>query len=110
MDWNAFKKKTLQLLGGLIMERSEDGTYVVSVGRVAWWLAFFPAVGIWLAGKGQMSEVGALKDIAPNHLNILLVLMAYNFGKKVTDVVKSITTKTTTTETAEEKGEKDGPG
>ena len=88
--WDAFKHKAIQLFGGLIMEKNDEGAYVISVGRVAFWMAFLPAVGIWLSSKGQLSAGEAIKDISPNHFNMLVILAGYNLGKKAIDTVKSM--------------------
>jgi len=102
--WELIKKKLVQLLGGLIMEKNEDGLYVVSTGKVAWWLAFIPAIVIWILSGGKLDAGEALKDISPNHFNILLTLAGYNFAKKAVDAAKGyIASKQT-------KDESDGPG
>lgn len=117
--WALMRRKILQLLGGLIMEKNEDGLYVISIGRVAWWMAFLPAIGIWIAGGGKLDAGDAVKDISPNHFNMLVLLAGYNFGKKITDIAKVIFSKKSGTatnteeETETESGEKeesDGPG
>lgn len=109
--WALVRRKVLQLLGGLIMEKNDDGLYVVSIGRVAWWMAFLPAIGIWIAGGGKLDAGDAVKDISPNHFNMLVLLAGYNFGKKLTDTVKALFgKKTDDAEEPEEKGEADGPG
>ena len=75
------------------MERKGDDDYVISVGRVAWWLAFLPAVYIWVSGGGTLDAGEALKDISPNHFNILVVLAGYNYGKKVAYAATNIFSK-----------------
>lgn len=90
IKWEAIKKKAIQLIGGLIMEKNQDGIWTISLGRVSFWLAFAPAIFIWVSGGGILKEGVSLKDISPNHLTILLTLAGYNFGKKLTDTVKQI--------------------
>jgi len=77
VNWENIKKRLIQLFGGLFMERKGD-IWAISVGRVSWWLAFTPALQIWILKGGA-------QDIASNHLTILLILAGYNFGKKVVD-------------------------
>jgi hypothetical protein len=101
LNWESFKAKVLQFFGGLIMEKKGD-QYVVSIGRVAWWMAFIPAVSIWISSKGTLDAGKVIKDISPNHFNILVVLAGYNFGKRITDTAEKIWAKN-----AEEN---DGPG
>ena len=79
--WEIFKAKLVYLFGSLVMEKNGSGKWQMSTGKVAWWIAFLPAVGIWIAGKGE-----AIKDISPNHFNTLVFLAAYNFGKKVLEL------------------------
>jgi hypothetical protein len=113
-QWALTKKKLMQLLGGLIMEKNEEGIYVVSIGRVSWWMVFIPAIGIWLAGGGNMNTVGdAIKDISPNHFNMLITLAAYNMGKKITDIAsKFVSSKSSAKQSgaAPANAETDGPG
>ena len=78
--WVGFKKKTLQLLGGLFMEKNKDGFWTISLGRVSFWLCFISALTIWTNEK----------DISPNHLTMLLTLTGYNLGKKVMDIVNNV--------------------
>lgn len=96
--WDSFKEKVLQFFGGLIMEK-KDGKYVISIGRVAWWMAFLPAVAIWISSGGSLEAGEALKDISPNHFSILVVLAGYNFGKHATSAAEKIWAK-----------KSDGPG
>lgn len=96
--WEGFKQKAVQLLGGLLMEKNKDDMWTISLGRVSFWLAFLPALAIWIGGNGTLEDGLAVKDIAPNHLTILLTLAGYNFGKKVADSVNKIW------------GKNDGPG
>ena len=88
--WKALAKKALQFVGGLFMERKEDGEWVISIGRVSWWLAFSPALYIWISGGGMLEEGNPMQDITPNHLTILMTLAGYNFGKKVADTVGKV--------------------
>jgi len=80
------------------MEKNQDGVWTISLGRVSFWLAFAPAVFIWIGGGGILEEGASLKDISPNHLTVLLTLAGYNFSKKAIDTVKQIW------------GKSDGPG
>jgi hypothetical protein len=91
--WALTKKKLLQLLGGLIMEKNDEGVYVIAIGRVSWWMAFLPAIGIWIASGGKLNAGDAIRDISPNHFNVLVLLAGYNFGKKITDTAKIFITK-----------------
>lgn len=89
-NWHNFKHKCIQFFGGLLMEKNDDGHYVASMGRISWWIAFLPAIHIWASGKGLLSDGEALKDISPNHLNVLVMLAAYNFGKKAIDAANNM--------------------
>ena len=100
--WENVKHKAVQLIGGLLMERNEEGMWTISLGRVSFWLAFIPALVIWANGGGNLEDGVSLKDISPNHLTILLTLAGYNFGKKVADTVKQVWGKND--------GGNDGPG
>jgi len=100
--WEGLKQKAIQLMGGLIMEKNVDGMWTISLGRASFWLAFVPALVIWIKGGGKLEAGMALKDISPNHLTVLLTLAGYNFGKKVADTVKQVWGKTDS--------ESDGPG
>jgi hypothetical protein len=104
LTWDAFKEKVFQFFGGLIMEE-KDGKYVISVGRTAWWMAFLPAVAIWVSSGGSLDAGEALKDISPNHYNILVVLAGYNFGKHMVSGAQKILQRKSRPHT-----ENDGPG
>jgi hypothetical protein len=86
--WQTIRHRIMHLLGSLIMEKNEVGEWQISLARVSWWLAFLPAVGIWIYGRGFIEKGNPVTDISPNHFNTLVFLAAYNFGKKVADVVK----------------------
>ena len=90
------------------MEKNEDGVWTMSLGRIAWWLAFIPALIIWIKAKGGLSDGVSNYDISPNHLTILLTLASYNFGKKLADAVTGIMA----AKKAQNKNiiEEDGPG
>lgn len=88
--WCVFKKKLVTLFGSLIMEKDPKGDWVMSIGRVSWWLALMPAMYIWLRSGGLLEGGVSVRDIAPNHLTVLLTLAAYNFGKKVVDTAENI--------------------
>lgn len=88
--WKAFCRRAIQFVGGLFMERKDDGEWVISIGRVSWWLAFSPALYIWISSGGLLEEGNPMKDISPNHLTILMTLAGYNFGKKVADTVGKV--------------------
>jgi len=85
-------------LGVLLWKKNKDDVWVISLGRVSFWLAFIPALVIWVGGHGQLEDGMATTDISPNHLTTLLTLSAYNFGKKVADTVNKVW------------GKNDGPG
>jgi hypothetical protein len=89
ISWDKFKKKALQLIGGLFMENKE-GEYVVSVGRVSWWVAFLPAVAIWVSSGGSLEAGEAIKDISPNYFSMLVILAGYNLSKHATGAIKDI--------------------
>lgn len=92
--WENFKSKLIQLCGGLIMEKDEStGKYVVSLGRLAFWITFLPAIYIWIYGGGKLINGVDTRDIADNHLKILIIIMGYNFGTKITNVVKAVLSK-----------------
>lgn len=95
--WSATTSRTLQLFGGLIMEQKGD-KWIVSIGRVSWWLAFIPALYIWIAGGGLLENGNSAQDISPNHLTVLITLAGYNLGKKVSSTVAKVF------------GKSDGPG
>jgi hypothetical protein len=107
--WALTRRKILQLVGGLIMEKNDDGLYVISIGRVALWAAFLPAIGIWIYGKGGMDGGEAVRDISPNHFNMLMTLIAYNMGKKITDIAKIAFNRKDPEPSAVDK-DADGPG
>lgn len=87
--WNAYKHKMIQFIGGLMMEKNDEGHYVASLGRIAFWAVLIPALHIWVTGKGMLEGGTAISDISPNHLTVLLSLMGYNFGKKAIDMANS---------------------
>lgn len=90
--WADVKDKLTRFGGALIMEKNKKDEWVISIGRVSWWMAFLPALYIFIAafvGSGGVEDV-VTKDITPNHLTILLTLAGYNFGKKVADTVKNV--------------------
>lgn len=69
----------------------KDGEdWKISIGRTAFWLAFIPALFIWVSGGGVLTDGSTTKDISPNHLTMLLTLTTYNFGKKVASVVNQV--------------------
>jgi len=81
----------IKYFGALFMEKKDGAEWAISIGRTAFWSAFIPALHIWIANGGD-------KDITSNHLTILLILAAYNMGKKGLEVIKS------------KISEQDGPG
>lgn len=97
------KSKILRYGGSLVMEKNSDGEWVMSTGRVSWWLAFLPALYVFLAafvatGAADAAVSTLSRDITPNHLTVILTLAGYNFGKKAVDAAKKIW------------GKNDGPG
>ena len=80
------KNKVLQLLGGLVMEKKDD-KWIVSMGRVSWWMVFIPAIVIWMSSGAALDDKDPMKDISPNHLSVIVMMAGYNFGKKVVDSV-----------------------
>jgi len=72
-----FKDKFFRLCLNIILEEKK-GKWYLSVGRVSWWMAFIPALQIWIGGG----------DIKEHHLTILLVLAGYNLGKKIVNKVR----------------------
>jgi hypothetical protein len=110
--WEAVKDKCLRFVGALFMEWNGD-EWVISIGRVSWWLAFAPALYIFMvafAATTSVTDAADLvsRDITPNHLTILLTLAAYNFGKKVADTVTAVWGPKGGSTTVEGGG--DGPG
>lgn len=89
--WQSVKDKLARYVGALVMEKDSDDRWVISIGRCSWWLAFLPALYIFVAA-GTLEAAGEVvsKDITPNHLTILLALATYNFGKKIADTVKKV--------------------
>ncbi len=81
--WGKIKDGLVKCLGALVMEHNGI-SWVVSIGRVSWWLAFGPALYIW---------VWQNKDIASNHYALLLILVAYNFSKKGITVLEQVLSK-----------------
>lgn len=90
LTWAGIKEKSVRLLGGLLMEKSQDNVWTISLGRISFWLLFIPALVIWVSGDGVLSDGVPVKDISPNHLTLLLTLAAYNFGKKLTDTANKM--------------------
>lgn len=76
-----FKDYAVRFFGALFMERKR-GKWIVSVGRFSWWMAFMPALYIWIQSGGK-------QDITAHHVSVLLLLAGYNFGKKVVDRLKN---------------------
>jgi hypothetical protein len=72
----------INYFGALFMERSTNNSWRISIGRVSWLAAFIPALYVWIESGGQ-------QDIAPHHLTVLLLLAAYNFGKKGLKIIKN---------------------
>lgn len=102
--WSKAKDILVRLVGALILEKDSKDQWAISTGKVAWWLAFIPAIYIWSSGKGILGDGGeALKDISPNHLKMLYTLAAYNFSKKGLEVAKKYLSKS-------EPNSLDGPG
>lgn len=102
--WEDTKDKAMRFFAALIMERDKKDRWTISIGRVSWWLAFLPALYIFIAAfqsTANVTEAAEMvsRDITPNHLTILLTLAGYNFGKKLSETAQNIWGKT-----------KDGPG
>lgn len=76
-----FKDLALRFFGGLFMERKGD-KWAISVGRVSWWMAFNPALYIWVSTLGK-------QDITDHHMSILVILAGYNMGKKLIEKLKT---------------------
>lgn len=62
-------------LRGLV---AEDDSF--SLGRLGFWVAFLPAIHIWLLGD----------DIKMYHFYTLVIFLAYNFSKKIPLFIKLI--------------------
>src|SRR5271168_3619269 len=94
--WKLFKHKLLQLLGGLVLEDRGDGVYIVSLGRVSFWLVFIPALFVWYSAINNTGSVGVLmanqtlKDPPAGMLNILMFLLSYNITKHISSTVKNV--------------------
>ena len=80
LTWDKVKDYAIRFFFALFMEKKKS-TWVISVGRVSWWMAFSPALYIWLKSMGA-------SDITEHHLTVLLLLAGYNFGKKVVEKMK----------------------
>jgi len=76
-DKETLKEKLMRYFFALFFEYKK-GKWVISIGRISWWLAFSPALYIWIDSLGK-------QDITDHHLTVLLLLAGYNFGKKVVD-------------------------
>lgn len=87
--WGNIKHKIIQLLGGLVMEKNDAGRYVISMGRVAFWMLLLPAIWTW-SGYGTYRDAEVMKDISPNHVTVLLWLLGYNLGKKGISVASNV--------------------
>lgn len=97
--WTNFKDKFARYGGALVMEKDKKDQWVISIGRVSWWLTFLPALYIFIAAFQASTDVKeaadvVARDITPNHLTILLALAGYNFGKRVVDAAGKIFGKT----------------
>jgi len=90
-----FKEKFMRYFGALLFEK-KDKKWVISIGRISWWLAFSPALVVWIDNVGK--PVADQMDITAHHLTVLLLLAGYNFGKKVTEAI------------AKKSAASDGPG
>lgn len=104
--WKDLQEKAMRFAGALLCERDKNDRWTVSIGRVSWWLAFTPALYIFIAAFVATKDVTdatemVSRDITPNHLTILLTLAGYNFGKKVAETVNKVWGKSEPT---------DGPG
>lgn len=101
--WASAKDKAMRFCAALIMEKDKKDRWTISIGRVSWWLAFLPALYIFIAAFAATENVTdaaelVSRDITPNHLTVLLTLAGYNFGKKIADTVNNVW------------GKGDGPG
>lgn len=94
--WEKFKHKLIQLFGGLILEDRGDGVYVVSLGRVSFWLVFIPALFIWYSAVLDTKSVGILqasqnlKDLPPSLMNTLTFLLSYNITKHISKTITNV--------------------
>lgn len=82
MPWLLFKRIIMSRIAnffvGLVAEK-KDKQWRASVGRISWWIAFMPAMYIWL---------NTTMDIQPSHQVILLALATYNLGKHGLGTIK----------------------
>jgi len=69
----------------LFMTKHKDEWYV-SMGKLAFWLVLTPAIIIWGQNVWLDSQI-PVRDISPNHIQMILILTAYNLGKRITSVV-----------------------
>jgi len=81
------KQRFMRYVGALFFEKKEGGKWTVSIGRISWWLAFAPALYVWIDNIDK--PVAEIVDITGHHLSVLMVLAAYNFGKHVKDAIAS---------------------
>lgn len=104
--WKDFQEGLMHYVGALVFEKDKYNSWTISIGRVSWWLAFTPALYIFIAAFAATKDITdaaemVSRDITPNHLTILLTLAGYNFGKKIAETVNNVWGKSEP---------KDGPG
>jgi hypothetical protein len=90
--------KCIKYIGALFMEKNDNREWVISIGRTSFWMAFIPALYVWIDSMGT-------EDIASGHLSILIALTTYNLSKKAVSKVGDIFKKN-----AQSKNLEDGPG
>lgn len=94
--WKSFKDKLLSLFGGLILEKKDDGKYIISLGRIAFWLSFVPALVIWWSGIKYSTGTGIIQtnqtllDLPPSLSNFLLTITGYNLTKHIGNTVSNV--------------------
>jgi len=76
-----FKEKFMRYFGALLFEK-KAGKWIISVGRISWWMAFSPALYVWADSAGS-------QDITDHHMTVLIILAGYNMGKKVIEKLKN---------------------
>ena len=88
--WPLIRDKIARLVGGLVMEKDEDGVFIISSGKLAFWATFIAAMFIWEVKK---------TDIPDTMYKMLVVFTSYNLGKKVLPVITAIFGKVSETTT-----------
>lgn len=79
IEW--FAAQMFKYFGSLLMERNDDGRYVMSIGRVALMAVLAQAMWQW-----RILD----RDIVPGLKDTLFALLTYNFGTKGVNVARDM--------------------